>query len=263
MDYKRLLKVIVAIVILSITTYFIFSYFSNNDLKEIPIIEADIGETKVKPLDAGGIILPHADNVIYENMGRSSSTRKITILPEPEQALPIASQKNIDSEFENSIDSMLASVIAPDQTGKPIEDDQVAESIFEDTQRTQALEPSIPEAASNNSTNAKTLNIVKVTENSNKRIGSIKSFAQPKKNNYKIQLASMKSEALAIVEGERIKRKHLKVLGNSVITNKKVQQEKDKFFYIILAGDYLTPSKAQAACKKLSARQQSCMIYHP
>jgi len=259
MDYKRLLKVIVAIVILSITAYFIFSYFSNNDLNEIPVIEADSGETKVKPLDADGIILPHTDSAIYENMGKTLA-RKITILPEPEQALPLAAQKNIDNEFENSIDSMLASVIAPNQfASKSIEDDQVAESIFENTQSIEPEEPSAHGAV----TNVKTLNIVKVTENSNKRIGEIKSSTAIQKGSYKIQLASMKSEALAIVEGERIKRKHLKVLGNSVITNKKVQQEKDKFFYIILAGDFPTLSKAKAACKKLSARQQSCMIYHP
>lgn len=260
MDYKRLLKVIVAIAVLSVTAYFIYSHFSNNDLKEIPIIEADSGETKVKPLDAGGIILPHTDSVIYENMGKNSPARKITILPEPEQALPLAAQKNIDNEFENSIDSMLASVIAPDKaTSEPPEDDQVVESIFEDTQSIEPEEPSAPEVAAN----VKTLNIVKVTENSNKRIGEIKSSAGIQKGSYKIQLASMKSEALAIVEGERIKRKHLKILGNFNITHKKVQQEKGKFFYIILAGDYPTLSKAKAACKKLSARQQSCMIYHP
>ena len=134
-------------------------------------------------------------------------------------------------------------------------------SIFEEAPANfSADEPSNVDATPNS---VKSLNIVKIAEKENKHISSVKSPARNQKTIYKIQLASMKSESLAIVEVARLKHKYLKVLGNSVISHKKVQQDSGKFFYIILAGDYPTLSKAKAACKKLSARQQSCMIYQP
>ena len=265
MILKNSVKVAICIIFLLIS-YSGYKYYKSSEPTEIPIIEPESGAIKVKPVDAGGIILPHSDSIIYENMSKGQSFKKINILPEPEQALPILGQKSAASGADDSIDSMLASLISPGESPTEIlKEDLIAESIFEEMPSdAEPQEKSLqPESKTSDAADTKSLNVVKVMTNSNKRIGGVKNLSGSQKSNYKIQLGSMKSESLAITEGERIKRKHAKILGNSTITQKKVQQEKGKFFYVILAGDYPTLSKAKATCKKLAARQQSCMIYQP
>lgn len=261
MNYKNLLKILsICLILVVITIYSLYAYIMDKTPKEIPIIEADTCEVRVKPIDAGGIIIPNSDNVIYENMGKVSTKKKINILPEPEQALPIGLQRNTTSDLDTLIDEMLTNIMEPPVKKQISNSSRITKSIFED--EVFLIENDNNQEPSNSEALIKTLNVVKVLEN-NKKINKIKSYNIPQKEGYKIQLATMKSASLATSEGERIKKKHQNILNNVTITNKKIQHDKDKFFYIILAGDYPNLSRAKAACKKLSDRSQSCMVYHP
>lgn len=80
---------------------------------------------------------------------------------------------------------------------------------------------------------------------------------------YKIQLASVKSEAEGMKEFDRIKRKHQKILANTAMTVKKMYHDNGKVFYLVMAGNYNNSGQAKAVCKKLSQRGQNCIVEAP
>jgi septal ring-binding cell division protein DamX len=224
---------IICLIIFCIALGVIYNYKSAP--KEIVIIYPEEREAKVRPQDSGGIAVPNSDNVIYDNL-KHQSTKKIELLPEPEQPLNIEHSKN-GEEILDPIDVILANIIPP-QDGAVIQEKQgEAESKQQNT----------------------SLNIVKITEKTNKtrEMNSSKHAV----GSYKIQLASVKSQTIALSEWERIKKKYQKILQNSVVSLKKVQIAKGQFFYIVLAGNYSSITQAKAICRKLSAKQQDCIVH--
>lgn len=103
------------------------------------------------------------------------------------------------------------------------------------------------------------LKVVKVTGSTNK----LESLDKGSAGSYKIQLASVKSEAEGAQEFDRIKRKHLKILANTTMTVKKMYHDNGKVFYLVMAGNYNNSGQAKAVCKKLSQRGQNCIVEVP
>ena len=267
------LFIIVFNLLIAGSIFFWYNWSNKENSIEPILIYPEQIETKIKPHDVGGIILPNSENIIYDNFkSQKFSQRKINLLPEPEQPLNIIPTSILKNDLSQSIidpiDLILASILnneqnkanlsVPDTVLPEIIDDSLnieISSINENKSQVEEIEVvSIPNGDN------KTLKITKVTKNN--KLDKNYALMQNTDTNFRIQLTSVKSEALGMLEGERIQKKFPKILGTLNITIKKIKTEKDKFFYSVFAGPFPNIGKAKAACRKLSSKQQTCIVTH-
>ncbi|WP_342278991.1 SPOR domain-containing protein [Candidatus Tisiphia endosymbiont of Myopa tessellatipennis] len=257
---NRTLLLLIIFSIISGLTYLVYTNYSRNS-GQVVTIYPDPSPTKIKPQDSGGIVIPNANNIIYESLQQKKTNKPVILQPEPEKPLNIAKQKLAESDEElDSIDTILFSIVETDQAKyekhKLSKDEEETETILPNIIKNDLVQKeNLIEQQSNNKAG---LNVIKVTE-SHRKIDETQ-LNKSNQGGYKIQLASVKSESEANQEGERIKKKYAKILNNTVITIKKVQSDKGNFFYLILVGNYQSISQAKAICNKLSDNQQGCII---
>lgn len=83
-------------------------------------------------------------------------------------------------------------------------------------------------------------------------------------NVYHVQLAATRSSKQASKEWERLKGKHMDLLGRLSLTINKVNLGSGKgLFYRLRAGPLADESKARKLCKKLAKRQVGCLMVKP
>ncbi|WP_375331511.1 SPOR domain-containing protein [Candidatus Tisiphia endosymbiont of Oplodontha viridula] len=257
---NRTLLLLIIFSIISGITYLVYTNYSRNS-GQVVTIYPDPSPTKIKPQDSGGIVIPNANNIIYESLQQKKTNKPVILQPEPEKPLNIAKQKLAESDEElDSIDTILFSIVETDQAKyekhKLSKDEEETETILPNIIKNDLVQKeNLIEQQSNNKAG---LNVIKVTE-SHRKIDETQ-LNKSNQGGYKIQLASVKSESEANQEGERIKKKYAKILNNTVITIKKVQSDKGNFFYLILVGNYQSISQAKVICNKLSDNQQGCII---
>ena len=241
-------KLLIFIVIVILAGYFGYKYFSNNQKSTIITIDPDEGETKIKPVDTGGIVVPNTENTIYDSLkSGQKETKTVNLLPEPEEPVNIKSTNAGIEESEDPLDAIFSKITNEDNVG-------ITETSERNVVTTTMNDKDLP---TNTTSKYSNLNITYVNESTSKQI---KNNENQKHIGYRLQLVSVKTQHEAVQEWERLKRKHSKILGNSVVSYRKVNREHGKFFYLVLAGNYQTIHQARAACKKLSFRQQNCII---
>ncbi|MCC8369652.1 MAG: SPOR domain-containing protein [Rickettsia endosymbiont of Oxypoda opaca] len=241
MTNNILFKIFIIIIILLTAGYFFYHYHYNN--KPVITIYPDGSPAKIKPQEIENTKPFKIGGSIYENLASQKTLIKdAKLLPEPEKPININSRRRTDEKIEDLLTDFSTGVDQFDKISDLIPLNDMPGDIVDS--------PKIEE-------NTTGLNIIKI----NRENAKIK---QPQDYNkvegYKIQLASVKSEAEAVEEGERIKKKFIKILKNANITTKKVKYDDGKFFYLVLAGDYKSLAQAKAICKKLSYQQQSCVL---
>ncbi|XVN40303.1 MAG: SPOR domain-containing protein [Rickettsia endosymbiont of Argas persicus] len=229
--FKICLGVLISIAII----YSAYQYYQNS--KPVITIYPDELPAKIKPSSAEEIALSGVHSSIYENLiSKNTNLRIAKLLPEPEKPVIIDSRDQSDDPFKVDSSDKISHLIS-------------------------SIEPSISEVSDKQAEPKKDetgLNIIKLEKKNRNNYTDIK-----KSNNsivYKVQLGSVKSEAEAIKEGERIKKQFSKILKNAVISTQKVKYDDGKFFYLILAGNYDNLSQAKAVCKKLAQNKQSCVL---
>ncbi|MCC8372161.1 MAG: SPOR domain-containing protein [Rickettsia endosymbiont of Pseudomimeciton antennatum] len=265
---RVLFRVLILLSIVSGVTYLVYTNY-NQDNGQIVTIYHDQLPTKIKPQDSGGIVIPNANNIIYENLQQKKISKPIILQPEPEKPLNITKQKSVQSDEDiDSIDTILLGIIETDQVKyekhKLSKNEEGTEIILPNTIKNESVQQEnlveqIPIPVQQPNSNKVGLNIIKVTEPRHK-IDDTQLLNKSNQGGYKIQIASVKSESEANQEGERIKRKYANILNNTMINIKKVQSDKGSFFYLVLVGNYQNMSQAKAICKKLSDNQQACII---
>ncbi|WP_425364044.1 SPOR domain-containing protein [Candidatus Tisiphia endosymbiont of Hybos culiciformis] len=267
---NRVFRIIIFLSILSGITYLVYTNYNQDSGGQVVTIYHDQLPTKVKPQDSGGIVVPNANNIIYENLQQKKVSKAIILQPEPEKPLNITKQQSVQSNEDiDSIDTILFDIIETDQVRyekhKLSKNEEGTEIILpniiknEPVQKENLIEQQTVPVAPQPNSNKVGLNIIKVTE-PRRKIDDTQLLNKSNQGGYKIQIASVKSESEANQEGERIKKKYAKILNNTVINIKKVQSNKGNFFYLVLVGNYQNINQAKAICKKLSDNQQGCII---
>ncbi|WP_341756973.1 MULTISPECIES: SPOR domain-containing protein [unclassified Candidatus Tisiphia] len=266
---RILLRIIIFLSIFSVITYLVYTNY-HQDSGQVVTIYHDQSPTKIKPQDSGGIVIPNANNIIYENLQQKKVSKAITLQPEPEKPLNITKQKSVQSDEDiDSIDTILFGIIETDQVKyekhKLSNNEEGTEIILpniiknEPVQKENLIEQQTVPVAQQPNSNKVGLNIIKVTE-SRRKIDDRQLLNKSNQGGYKIQIASVKSESEANQEMERLKKKYGKTFNNIIINIKKVQSDKGNFFYLVLVGNYPNINQAKAICKKLSDNQQGCII---
>ncbi|XVN43408.1 MAG: SPOR domain-containing protein [Candidatus Rickettsia vulgarisii] len=249
------------IIILAIITGVLYWLYNNYDLlydKEIVTIYPDEAPTKIRPKETGGITIANANNLVYESLEQKKSSKQIILQPEPEKPLNIAQAKSAE-EPVNSVEDIISIIVENDQSNSTKDQDVVADIIKDNSVQEKETGEQKSVQVDNQPTSSKEgLNIVKVTEQRN--INTKQLLSKKKQNDYKIQLASVKSELAANQEVERIKKKYSKIFSKTSFNVKKVRSEKGAYFYSVFAGNYQNIAEAKAVCKKLDTHQECIII---
>jgi len=269
------LFIAIALAIIAVLAFFSYRWFYREAKHELVIIYPDHSTTKIKPQDVNNNISPTIENTIYDNFkAKKFSNRKVNLLPEPEQPINIIANNHKDDVQKKVIDpiDLIIAEIANNEQNKStltIDDNIFPELLSENNSNQEVFDYNVTnlskennakkqeiEVIENNNETYKNIKITKVNENN-----KLNHYATKQNNHgFKIQLASVKSENLGKIEGERIQKKFPKILGQSTITVQKTEPEKNKVFYLIFAGTFSNISKAKAACRKLSSKGQTCIV---
>ncbi len=229
----RLLKTIFSIILISMSSYFIYNNYFASSINEIITIYPDNTETKIKPLRTSEDSL-HSPNNLTDLITptQHNYNKKIDLLPEPEQPLNIESLLSHKQEYIDPIDIIITDIV----TGNKEQSSTMTKS----------------------STITSSLNIIKVTEKTKKLDQTL--IQNKVQHKYKIQLASVKSEVEGIALWEKLKKRHPKLLMTDRMSMQKIKDNQGKFYYILLVNGYNNLNQAKNICKQLAKSQQRCTV---
>lgn len=238
------LKVISILLFIFISTSSAWYYYEYQYLAKqpIPLLQADSDPTRIKPIKAGGALMPNTDKLVYESLKSSKNELSVALMPEPEE--PVAIHPKDPDSASDKIDDIIGNILSESEA--PAHKPQ---------QNTEADAEDLPPA---DVSNVKTLKIVQIQGNSKKQKKA--PIAKEAPSYYRMQLVSVRSESAAAKEWERLKKLHAKQLGSLSHIIQKVNIENKGIFYRLLAGQFTTFGQAKATCKKLMNAQQNCVI---
>lgn len=266
MIYLRTILLAAVIICGSFLLYFLYSkYFGHVNDRDI-VLSEEQEEYKRKPIDPGGIIIPHSSSLIYEKLNPGSVAESgVNLLASPEEPMDLGFRsnfKNIDSY--DSIDDILAKLdLDPEEAAIKNATSTVLEAdIVTDLVNPVVTNNIIPDndkdvAENIDQADIYKLKITKLAEETNKlynlNINSVDS-------GFKIQLSSAWSEKEAKSEWYKIQVRHIKYLKNAQLIIKKVKVNNDRIIYLVMAGNYSSLNQAKLVCKKLVLSKQNCIV---
>lgn len=262
---RKIILIIIAISFVIAVVYYYGSFFGfyNNTSSDIPTLGPDSLETKKKPEDPGGLVIPHSDSLIYESLKNNRAKQeRINMLPSPENPLEIVRIEAEKHIFSDSIDAILDNIDS-------YEEEYTEESSKNDPDNIDYVIPNKmltqkDEEEKQTYVVGSKLRILKSSEN-NYKFRSEQQDNTKIESGYKIQLASAYSYDEAQKIGKELLHKNRDILGDMNLIIRKIDSSKssfknDKIFFLVLVGNYKSISTTKLVCKKLLQKSQSCII---
>jgi hypothetical protein len=245
-----------------------------------PVVRADPEPFKRKPLDPGGLDVPHQDKLVFNRLAPGQVQEPVErLLPPPEEPAE-----------RPEVPASSAEILQPETTAPAIPE-RVVEAAPEPQTVPQTTEtaPSIPEIppppappaeAAGASTPSEPASEPATTtpfvrEAEPEVAAAPEPPQQPKPapdakpavpaaaaGNWKIQLAAVSSQASAQSEWDAMKAKNTDLLAGLSLNVQNVKLERGTF-YRIQAGPLADEDAARALCGKLKSRNQDCLIVAP
>ncbi len=242
----------------------------STDPNSLPIVRADARPMKTRPDQPGGIDVPFQDKEIYNRVGQQSSGGATTqaapsgqverLLPGPEAVMPRPVPEPPPAprvvvpdapQVEPTADAVPVTApprasIHPGGANAPAPVPPPAPLPTPAAPRPQQAAPTPAPAApvARPATPAPSPQVA----------------AAPAAGGIRIQLASVRSQADAQREWERLRRQHGDVLGNLTASFPTVDLGDRGMFWRIQAGGFASADAAQAACAALRARGAGCNV---
>jgi len=211
---------------------------------QIPVIRAVDGPVKVRPENPGGMAIPDRDKLVYERLKNGGADPRVERLLPPSET-PIAPPE------PKSGPTNLAETSSVNKATPEIQQKQIAAPIINPAtipkmaKPTRKITPPLPEVP-----------IVKTAP-------PAAVVSSPSKA-YRVQLAAVRSEAVAGSEWDRLRKKNTDLLGNLTLDVVRVDLGTGKgVFYRLRAGPLKNEVDARKLCEKLSSRKIGCLIVRP
>ena len=258
-----------------------------------PIITADTTPEKVKPTDEGGMQVPNQNVQILDNMnGQSTTGQQETVLPPPEQ--PVAPPSTETTDQANAAPQAPAITDAPAEptpTPAPATTDQSAapsvsapaipsvtapdpaQTAAAPTPEPQTAAPAAPAAAEPTPTPAPAAAATPAPEpapaapkaeptqtaTAPAAASATPSVAPTAGGTARVQLAAVKSEAIASSQWAKMQKAHPDLLGALTLNTEKVVKSDGSTLFRVQAGP-LSKAQAKDLCVKLKAAKQDCIV---
>lgn len=263
MKYSRYIFIGLVIKCALLLSYYLYTrHFSYTNGKDI-IIGEEQEEFKRRPIDPGGIIIPHSNSLIYEKLKPASAIEtEVNLSSDPEEPLELGFRSHANDVAEyDSIDDILAKIDLEGE-GKPAvnvsspELDNTVTAELTSNMEDDGNDDNNPDV-SKGEADIPQLKITKLSGENNKLYKLNNDSAD---SGYKIQLSSAWSEKEAKNEWERIQMRHMKYLKNAQLVIKKVKTNNNRIIYLVMAGNYPSLNQAKLVCKKLVSSKQNCIV---
>lgn len=265
MNYSRYIFIGIAIKCALLLSYYLYTrHFVHTNGKDI-IIGEEQEEFKRRPIDPGGIIIPHSNSLIYEKLKPVNALEaEINLSSEPEEPLELGFRSHANDVADyDSIDDILAKIDlnGEDKSGMNVSSLEIdanvnamPTNIIEDGRN---VDNSTDEDRGVAESNIPQLKITRLSGENNKLYKLNKNSAD---SGYKIQLSLAWSEKEAKNEWERIQMRHMKYLKNAQLIIQKVETNNNRIIYLVMAGNYPSLNQAKLVCKKLVSSKQNCIV---
>ena len=222
---------------------------------KIPLIRASAGPVKVRPESPGGMKVPGRDKLVYDRMQGNEEVPLVErLLPEPEQPLPPpAKPRDANMQPAPQGEAVVEEATTPAEATPdppaaaeprpepPPEPPPAAPSPVPTPAEVLAAKP--PQAAP--------------------PPAEIKK-PEPKKADYKVQLAAIRSPQLAQQEWKRLRSKNTDLLGRLELSVSRADLGPSKgVFFRLRAGPLPDETAARALCAKLAQRKVGCLVVSP
>jgi len=265
MSYSRYIFIGLAIKSALLLSYYLYTtHFSHTNGKDI-IIGEEQEEFKRRPIDPGGIIIPHSNSLIYEKLKPVSALEaEVNLSSDPEEPLELGFRSHANDVAEyDSIDDILAKIDL-DGEGKQaknvpsLESDNAITTKLAYNMEDEENDDNNPDVSREQlETNIPKLKITRLSGENNKLYKLDKDSAD---SGYKIQLSSAWSEKEAKNEWQRIQMRHMKYLKNAQLIIQKVETNNNRIIYLVMAGKYRSLNQGKLVCKKLVSSKQNCIV---
>jgi hypothetical protein len=215
--------------------WFAYSSGKGHAPAEVPLLRADDGANKKRPDQPGGMKIPDQDKCIYDpskcsDRGKGAQTEKL--LPPPEA--PVARPAPPPPE---------AATVAPAPEPPPL--------------------PAIVQAPAATPTQPAIQPSVQAPPQPAPRQPAPTIASVGKAGGYRLQLASVRSEAAAQQEWDRLKKTQKDLLGGIAAGWSRADLGERGIFYRILAGPIDDPATAERICGELKKRSVGCILVRP
>ncbi len=247
-----LISVLIVVLGLSLTGFFIFQA-SEAESEEIETILASQDVVKELPENAGGIVIPDQDKLVYNRIRSDNVTTKVeSLFPEPEKPVVpqiLAIEQNTPEPTFVNVQEM--KTINPlEEANKSVKAD---ESKKEEIQVVQVETPVVKQEEV---LKPKKEEIELAPLNA----PEVKKVETPsKKEIWRVQLFASNSKPAVEKAWKVMKTKHVKLLSNMSYLIKKVEIPRKGDFYRLQVGQFPTREMAEGMCSKLKAQKQDCI----
>ena len=245
--------------------YYVGTQFLTGDDTGIPLVMADKGPVKVRPISPGGMEVPDRDKLVYDRMqGGGERPRVERLLPAPETPLPpprrkLARQMEAAAPAPESAKDLAAVTPAAGSRAPPPAKAR--------TSRTPPVRTK-PSAAAGSAAATPTVEEV---------LAAVRPPSAPlapaprtpatgagKAPAYRVQLATVRSLERAQGEWDRLRRKNTDLLGKLALSVVRADLGPKKgVFFRLRAGPLADEATARALCTKLTSRKVGCLIVRP
>ena len=257
---RRGLTLAIAVAAVSGFALVVMYSYDRGDQKSVngnaPVITADSGPTKVRPDAPGGMEVPNQDKQVYGQLDTAKRPETVERLlpppepvarkPEPVMAGDIDRQKEMERD-QARIAAQL-SAVAP-----AAGESRSASSAPPPQVAAVPQEPMAPEPAQKPVTNPAPM----------KKSAKALPASKGKADAYRIQIASLKSEAAARTAWSRLTKGNKDLLGKLEPNIVRIDLAGKGTFYRLQAGPVEDASAAKSLCSNLKKRKIGCLVVRP
>lgn len=227
---------IAALVIFGVIVWVVYHQAGDrSDMKPPPVITADNAPTKVQPESPGGTDVPNQDKTVYDRINPGAPAQPESILPPPEEPKGLEPQQSGEQSTQQS------------QSAAPVPTQNVAPT----------PEPTPPQTAE------KTTEAKPAPKPAPKAAPEKAPVAVASRGNYLIQLGAFGDDAGANRAWKALSAKYTSVLGGLKPDIQRADLGARGVFHRLRAGPFETRDGAEAACAKLKAQKQGCLVVTP
>lgn len=245
--------------------YYVGTQFLTGDDSGIPLMKADKGPVKVRPINPGGMEVPDRDKLVYDRMqGNGERPRVERLLPAPETPLPPPSRelpKQLEAAAPAPESAKDLAAVAP--AAGPVTPPPAKAG----TSRAPPVHagPSVPPGpAAATPTVEEVLAAVRPPPAPKTPAPKTPAKGASKAPAYRVQLAAVRSLERAQGEWDRLRRKNTDLLGKLALSVVKADLGPKKgVFYRLRAGPLADEAAARALCATLASRKVGCLIVRP
>lgn len=245
---------------------------------ELPVVEAEPGDPKVRPESEGGMTVPNQDKLIYQELGQAGGQDADgppveRLLPPPEEPLEPPAPP-APEPTETAADTSGLTPPPPPQeispTLPPAGEEPPEQADASPGQAAEAPAPTGDAATEQTVEAEQAAEPAPEAEPEQQAAAPVAPPAEPEPSppaaagtGFRIQLAALKSEADAQQAWARLQKAHPDLLGGLRPTIQRADLGEQGVFYRVQAGALPSREAAAALCEKLKAKNQACLVVKP